>query len=325
MKIKAISILTAILGITYLGHASMCLEWDRIANWTGQGENAAAIGIQFNDGIADCIYVYGYRWDGDLAPTCREVMNAVCTNNNSLCLLEQRTSRAETGYHLGGIGFGAGNSALHSLRFDFEGALNDALIGFNYFALDPAGNLIGPGDAMTGMCGDAISEALDGSHVVRHPVDAATYGVASYDYDHWIVDGITSHLHWNAGWNIGNWVMWTGTNEISLMTYAGMGYASHRVKPGEFIVWNFNRHDNYPTDRDQVDGYSGATRPARILSYVPAEKTTEIREKERDIHEYTIYTLDGHKVGRISTPGLYVIKPAGMKSRLMYITRAKTQ
>ena len=323
MKIKAISILTAILGITSLGHASMCLEWDRIANWTGQGENVAAIGIQFNDGIADCIYVYGFRWSGDTAPDCRKVLSDICRSNNSLCLLEQRTSRAENGYHLGGIGFGAGNSALHSLRFDFQGAVDDPLVGFNYFALDSHGNLIGPGNAMTDMCADAVADALAKGHVVAHPVDAIIYGIASYDYDHWKVDGIRHDLHWNAGWNIGNWVMWTGTDDITTMTYAGMGYASRQVKPGEFIVWNFNRHTNYPTDRDPVDGYSGATRPARSLYYVPAETTADIIDMNQEEPKAEIYTLDGHKVTKVGIPGFYVMRN-GLSSRLTYVSATGT-
>ena len=325
MKIRTIQILTVLLGIAFQGNSSTRLEWDRIANWTGEGENAAAIGIQFNDGTADRIYVYGYRWSGDAAPSCREIMRAICRGNNSLCMLEQRTSRADNGYHLGGIGFGAGNMALRSLYFDFGAALRDSKVGFNYYATDQSGNLIGPGDAMTQMCVDAIADALAMSHVVNHPVDASIYGAASFDYDHWKVDGIDADLHWNAGWNIGNWVMWTGNDEVTMMDYAGMGYGSHLVEPGEFIVWNFNRHDSYPSDRDPVDGYSGASRPARPLSYVPAETSTGVSDIGCDGPGYSIYTLGGLKGARADLPGFYIVRTADMRSRLVYLTPAMTQ
>lgn len=318
--IKIIFSLSALLGCVSSAHSSMYLEWDRIANWTGNGENTVAIGIQFNDGMADCIYVYGYRWQGDTAPDCREVLRAICRANDSLCMLEQRVSRADNGYRLGGIGFGMGNSVLSSLYFDFAAACLDGTIGFNYYAVDLAGQLIGPGDSTPLLCETAIKAALTDGHVVNHPIDALTYGAASYDYDHWKVTDINRDVHWNAGWNIGNWVMWSGTEDISAMEYAGMGYASRMVKPGEFIVWNFNRHDNYPVDRDPTDGYSGASRPARVLKYVDESDNTSKPEYYVDERQsYSLYTLDGHKISKVSTPGLYVIRDSRSRSRLIFL------
>ena len=319
MPTRLMIILCAALCFAGPAYSSTSLEWDRIANWTGEGENTAAIGIQFNDGTADCIYVYGYKWHGDIAPDIREVMTSICHNNNSLCILEQQVSKSADSYRLAGIGFGMDNAALHGLWFDFEAACRDSSIGFDYYARDSSGILIGPGDATAELCAGAIAAAVNGGHVVEHPINVAVYGAASYDYDHWKVSGINSDIHWNAGWNIGNWVMWSGISEVTAMTYAGMGYASRKVRPGEFIVWNFNRHDNYPIARDPVDGYSGASRPARYLKYVPGSESNITDIPSRNIPDHSLFTLNGIRVTKVERPGFYVMKSNGKgSSRIIF-------
>lgn len=321
---KAAILLILLFGIFVGGNANIRLEWERIENWTGEGENQVAVGIQFNDGIADRIYVYGYRWSGAEPPVCRDVMKAICRNNESLCLLEQRVSRTENGYALGGIGYGTTASPLDALRFDFEGACNDGAVTFNYYAYDIHGNIIGPGDATPDMVDSAIKSAQAEGHTVEHPIAITVYGAASYDYDHWYVDNISADRHWNSGWSIGNWVMWCGSGELSTMDYAGMGYGSRSVVPGEFLVWNFNRHNNYPTDRDIVDGYSGASRPLRQLHYVPANtngiRTLEAESEDTD-SDIIIYNIKGVRVNHVDRPGFYIFRNPRKKSSVIRLIK----
>ncbi len=308
--------LLAFMAMTLPAVASR-LEWDRIARWSGQGPNRAAIGIQFNDGVADCIYVFGFRWSGDT--TCRDALRSLCASDSTLCLLEQRTSSTPERFCLGGIGFGIGCDVLRNLWFDFDSAREDLTIPFNYFATDAQGNLTGPGDDTVNLCRSAINAAQKSNHVVEHPINALSFGMPSYDYDYWVVRDIAPYRHWNAGWNTGNWVIWTGTDDVALMKYTGMAYDRLTLADGDFLVLNFNRHDNYPAWRDPVDGYSGASRPLRPLEYV-GENSSSIPTIELPEDAPRYFSLDGRPVATLSAPGIYIERGRDGRCRTVYIS-----
>lgn len=86
--------------------------FDMIENWTGTGENRAALVIQWNDadGRDAAALVFGYRWDG--VATGFDMFRDVTLNNPQLFGLVQRTNVgcdisaiAPDGYTLDGIGW----------------------------------------------------------------------------------------------------------------------------------------------------------------------------------------------------------------------------
>ena len=56
--------------------------FDMITNWTGEGENEAALVIQWNDDREKNALVFGYRWDG--MATGADMIRAVVANNPRL-------------------------------------------------------------------------------------------------------------------------------------------------------------------------------------------------------------------------------------------------
>ncbi len=80
---------------------SSSLTFDDILNWSGEGENQAALVIQWNDGTETCAYVYGFRWDGTAYGV--DMVKGVVENNPKLYCLVQYTG--SMGYTVCGIGY----------------------------------------------------------------------------------------------------------------------------------------------------------------------------------------------------------------------------
>ncbi len=290
--------------------AQFILDWDKIVHWVGEGENRAAIAVQFNDGLAQETYVWGYRWSGNREINSRDMLAAIAAQCGTIEVLEQRTSNAENGYTLGGIGFSTAGDICGNLGFDFDAARNDGRITFNYYATAPDGiTIIGPGDDTPRLYRHAINEAAAGSHIIQHPVDVTAYGTACRDYDHWQVGDISPSRHWNSGWNDGNWIAWIGGVDSSTLNYSGMCYATRAIKPDEVVVWNFNRHDCYPSHKDIIDGYTGASRPVRPLNYshsCAGAYAPETTISDNSSASERIYTLSGRAVSYPLSAGFYI-------------------
>lgn len=265
-----------------------------------------AMCVQFNDGAALETYVWGYRWESgrpEGGPTTREIFHAIASEG-WLDVLEQRNGLGKDSWTLAGLAFTPAQDALPDIYFDFAGALADGRLTFGYYATDSNGELIGPGDATPGLCASALAQAA-ATHIISHPLDAAAYGVPAYDYDHWHMRGISAARHWNAGWNTGNWVLWTGGTYSSDMTYCGMAYATRRFADNEVAVWNFNRHDSYPSGNDRIDGYTGASTPQRPLCYNLAAAGIRVTAVNAAVGE-SYYDITGRRLPAPPAHGLFI-------------------
>ena len=82
--------------------------FDMIKNWTGEGENKAALVIQWNYDDEPAALVFGYRWTGQA--TGADMLKAVVKNNPRLYALMQYTNVSSPtdpngGYTINGIGW----------------------------------------------------------------------------------------------------------------------------------------------------------------------------------------------------------------------------
>ena len=185
--------------------------FDMIENWTGTGENRAALVIQWND--ADkrdaAALVFGYRWDG--VATGFDMFRDVTLNNPQLFGLVQRTNVgcdisaiAPDGYTLDGIGWDddeSGNPGLWDL------ANNDYYYPEGGLQYHPRGG-----------------SGIDGSY-------------PDYDYDNW--KAADSNDIWQAGWYIGYWSYWVKDSETSQFGYSGWGMSCRELVDGSWDGWNY--------------------------------------------------------------------------------------
>lgn len=298
MNIKRIFITYIAVSLSFALSAQLVIEWNQILNWVGTGGNRAAIGVQFNDGYAEKTYVWGYRWEGDELPTLRDVMSQIAMADRTLCILEQQTSLAGK-FMLAAIGYDEAHTDCQDIYFDFDAALSDSKLNYNYYAEG------GPGDNTPAIYVAAVADAKS-DNVIRHPVNAVSYKWPAYDYDHWYMPNLSFQRHWNAGWNIGNWIVWKGEAGNDSYKYYGMGYSSVVVENDDVIVWNFNRHTCYPSENDHIDGYTGATRPLRPAEYT-ASSVSGISHTVRDKTPVAVIDIQGRICRPPLKPGIYII------------------
>ncbi len=82
--------------------ASQDFGFDDIVNWTGEGDNRAALVLQWNvDGEENAI-AFGYRWDGDACGY--DMLSAIAQSDPRLYIMVEYT---DLGYAIGGIGWDA--------------------------------------------------------------------------------------------------------------------------------------------------------------------------------------------------------------------------
>lgn len=185
--------------------------FDMIENWTGTGENKAALVIQWND--ADkrdaAALVFGYRWDG--FATGFDMFRDVVLNNPQLFGLVQRTNVgcdisaiAPDGYTLDGIGWDDDESGNPGL---WDSANNDYYYPEGGLQYHPRGG-----------------SGIDGSY-------------PDYDYDNW--KAADSNDIWQAGWYIGYWSYWVKDSETSQFGYSGWGMSCRELVDGCWDGWNY--------------------------------------------------------------------------------------
>lgn len=185
--------------------------FDMIENWTGTGENKAALVIQWND--ADkrdaAALVFGYRWDG--FATGFDMFRDVVLNNPQLFGLVQRTNVgcdisaiAPDGYTLDGIGWDDDESGNPGL---WDSANNDYYYPEGGLQYHPRGG-----------------SGIDGSY-------------PDYDYDNW--KAADSNDIWQAGWYIGYWSYWLKDSETAQFGYSGWGMSCRELVDGCWDGWNY--------------------------------------------------------------------------------------
>ena len=185
--------------------------FDMIENWTGTGENKAALVIQWNDadGRDAAALVFGYRWDG--VATGFDMFRDVTLNNPQLFGLVQRTNVgcdisaiAPDGYTLDGIGWDDDESGNPGL---WDSANNDYYYPEGGLQYHPRGG-----------------SGIDGSY-------------PDYDYDNW--KAADSNDIWQAGWYIGYWSYWVKDSETSQFGYSGWGMSCRELVDGCWDGWNY--------------------------------------------------------------------------------------
>ncbi len=212
------------------------VDWDRITHWAGEGENKAALVIDFKDGKGDMAYVWGYRWTGTASG--EDMLRAIASQSSALTVLVQYTGAM--GSTLNGVGLSANREHLDYLRYDYEGALNGSSFDFNN-PNTSMGQDSAPGASAEQMCIDAIEDSRT-SGIIEHPLNAFVYGYPSYDYDYWqLEEGYEEawEYRWRAGWYEGYWSYWCGDSDYDSMSYSGLGMSSAMLTDGCVQAWKY--------------------------------------------------------------------------------------
>lgn len=185
--------------------------FDMIENWTGEGENRAALVIQWNDpdGRDAAALVFGYRWDG--FATGYDMFRDVVLNNPQLFGLIQRTNVgcdispiAPDGYTVDGIGWDDDESGDPGM---WDSANNEYYYPEGGLQYHPRGG-----------------SGIDGSY-------------PDYDYDNW--KAADENDLWQAGWYVGYWSYWVKNSETEQFGYSGWGVACRELVDGCWDGWNY--------------------------------------------------------------------------------------
>lgn len=312
------------------------VDWSRIRHWAGEGENRAALIVQFHDDPWEQAYVWGYRWntpkeeyDDDNMPVVsgETMFRAIAAASIDLDLFTQYTG--EMGSTVCGIGYSERHSVMDYVKFDFDAARADTKISFNY--LTPSGGQTeAPGMATPEICRAAIEEARI-THILDHPLNAAAYGYPAYDYDHWgdeeLDDFSIDYALWQHGWYDGYWAFLTGNENTRRLAYSGVGMSGVALTDGAVHAWVFTPLDRsdgeplrnsasvkvtYPLEYDhwELPLETGITSPTIIgnsCEYTP------------DTAVYCWYDIQGREVAVTGSPktpsalapGLYVARGCG--------------
>ncbi len=308
MKIRKFNpaIASGLLAMSLTANAFV-VDWDKIRHWAGEGSNKAALVVQFDDGGEEKAYVWGYRWeDEEVQPSGEDVFRAIATECNDLYLFTQFTGWM--GNTVCGIGYSKEDAVANYIEFDFESAMEDPCISFNWFsANEMLGQTSTPGWDTPELCEQAIEDSKT-THILEHPINARNYGYACYDYDHWQkYDGDPS-MRWHAGWYKGYWSYWVGGADSESLSYSGLGYTSRKLSNGSVDAWKYTYLDG-PVG-DNIDGVSGATTPWYELDYDHFDDSgVSSLASDNSKHPGKIYRLDGSLVRDISSaaPGVYII------------------
>lgn len=189
--------------------------FDMIENWSGEGQNRAALVIQWNMDNGDGTYrdpaalVFGYRWDGEA--TGFDMVQTIVKNNPQLYALVQRTNVgcdispiAPDGYTLDGIGWDDNEDG--NVGF-YDSANNESYYPEGGLMFHPRGG-----------------SGIDGSY-------------PDYDYDNW--KSMDETDVWQAGWYIGYWSYWVKDSEADQFGYSGWGMACRQLHDGSWDGWNY--------------------------------------------------------------------------------------
>ncbi len=308
--------LTAALALSVTANAFV-VEWEKIRHWAGTGDNKAALVVQFDDGGAGKAYVWGYRWaDGEEASG-EDMFRAIASSSNDLYLFTQYTGWM--GNTVCGIGVSPDNSVATNIVYDFDGAMEDPNISFNWFSANTfLGQTSIPGWDTPDLCAEAIEEA-EKTNILEHPVNALTYGYACYDYDHWLMYKPLESVRWHAGWYKGYWSYWVGGVDSESLSYSGLGYTSRKLSDGSVDAWKYT-HLTSEGGRDDVDGYSGASTPWHELDYSHFEADkAQLTTVGETLCTPVYYTLDGMRLSdnRRPDPGIYIVDDGEVKRKII--------
>ncbi|MGM9805168.1 MAG: DUF5074 domain-containing protein, partial [Candidatus Aphodosoma sp.] len=212
-------------------------SFQNIIHWVGNGENEAALVVQFNDGKGDKALVWGYRWDGTASG--EDMVRAIGRASKTLSILVQYTG--SMGCTLDGIGVSKNRQLVNNLYYDADGASASAQISFGFGQPNATmGQTSAPTvDEARALCTAAIT-ASGTTGIITHPLDQRTYGYPSYDYDFWkLTNDAPADCRWSSGWYDGYWSFWVG-DDAGNMSYSGLGMSSSQLTDGSINWWNYN-------------------------------------------------------------------------------------
>lgn len=293
------------------------VDFSKITHWTGDGDNRAAIVVQFNTPGHPFAYVWGYRWDNSLSPTGEDMFKAICANSPELVMLTQYTG--VYGATLCGVGFGNADKIIENLNFDFDMARNYEWINFDYYSTNSwFGQAKAPGDNSPAIAQAAILAAAE-THVVQHPFDYFTYGYPAYDYDCWKLSGDTDPSYcWISGWYEGYWSYWLSSDDTDNWMYSGTGFSGRILSDGAVDGWSYTTFD-IPGIGGFGEGIEPAATP-ELISYRPANPSSAFFSPNNNTSADNTawwYSLTGTVVAHTPdeaatlTPGIYIVRRDG--------------
>ena len=320
MNVLKSSILTVSLVATAAGiaYADFRVDLDKIAHWSGEGKNRAALVIQFLDEYSKKAYVWGYRWKDGEEATGETMIRAIAAEGKDFCALIQFTGGL--GSTLDGVGYSENNSILNEIRYNYQEASTDPYVMFGFSSPNTLmGQTSSPGERAAEMCGSAIENAKN-TGIIEHPLNQKVFGYPAYDYDWWQADNTSENMRWNAGWYTGYWSYWLGNTSVSSdeFTYSGLGMSSVKIKNGDINAWKFMPLDGPVNPDDYVDGMTGASIVwNNNLDYEHFSGSTSVPVLIQNTHEtdIKIYDISGRLVKSCryrdidSFPrGLYIVR-----------------
>ncbi len=216
------------------------VDWSKIQHWAGdpEGEKRCALVIDFQDGLSNQAYVWGYRWNG--TATGEDLVRAVASQSSILTAMIQYTGTM--GSTLNALGISADREELDYISYDFTAASVASEISFGFFNPNiTMGQESAPGYEVESLCYDAINAAKE-SGIIEHPLNAFVYGYAAYDYDYWQLDETIENTYdhrWKSGWYEGYWSYWHGPNDYDYLGYSGLGMSSTILVDGGIQAWKY--------------------------------------------------------------------------------------
>lgn len=227
-------------GLTIRAEYIDWVDWSKIQHWAGdpEGEKKCALVVDFQDGLSNQAYVWGFRWNG--TATGEDLVRAVASQSSVLTAMIQYTGTM--GSTLNALGLSSGRKELDYIHYDFSAASVASEISFGFF--DPnitMGQESAPGYEAESLCYAAL-EAAKESGIIEHPLNAFIYGYAAYDYDYWQLseDFQNNNEHrWKSGWYDGYWSYWHGPNDYDYLGYSGLGMSSTVLVDGGVQAWKY--------------------------------------------------------------------------------------
>lgn len=318
------------------------LDFARIVHWTGEGENEAALVVQFAEPAATDpgAIVWGYRWPAGEDRTSEEMIRDIARDSRDLVIMVQYTGGM--GHTLDGIGYSPDIEAtLEGIWFDYDAAVDDGNVSFGYIYPNTGmGQTSAPGGEAINLSYGAIAAAAS-SHVIEHPLDQKKYGYPAYDYDYWKLDrsriarsAVAERSYWQSGWYRGYWSFWTGVrgDDMADLGYSGMGMSGVKIHDGQISGWKYQPLSGNPiVPGEEPDGTTGASTRWGKIAYEHVYLASGCRDVAGDGGEEPgvadVYTLDGTKVGTVASdadlrtlgvaPGFYIICRGSESSKLL--------
>ena len=213
--------------------------FDDIQFWAGEGENRAALIVDFHldDDDGKTGMVWGFRWPEGTTANGLDMIATIAKADPRFLLLTQETN---LGYTIDAIGFGP-LRANFNIEYDLEGASTDSSISFKF---DNPNVMMKqthcPENPMEEI--EAAIEDGIGTGVIYHPFNYTNYGYACYDYDHWSCTN--EDVEWQSGWYNGYWSYLIKDDIDDDFSYSGVGAILRELQDGSVDSWGYQDFSN---------------------------------------------------------------------------------